>query len=56
MAQVKGDQKDLQKWLEFNSSQSNPINTYSTYDHNTHGRYELRQIEIYDDLYQINKE
>ena len=56
MAQVKGNQKDLQTWLEFNSSVSKPIDTHSTYDHNTHGRYELRQIEIYDDLYQIDKE
>jgi len=56
IAQVKGNQAELLKWIEFNSVQSNPIESYSTYDHNTHGRYELRQIEIYDDLYQINKE
>lgn len=56
VAQVKGNQGELQKWLQYNSSQSTPIDCYSTYDHNTHGRYELREIEIYDDLYEINKE
>jgi len=56
VAQVKGNQAELLKWLEFNSSASNPIDKHSTYDHNTHGRYENRAIEIYDDLYQIDKE
>jgi len=56
VAQVKGNQADLLKWLEFNSSISKSIDKHSTYDHNTHGRYEERQIEIYDDLYQIDKE
>ena len=56
VAQVKGNQKKLQKWLEFNSSISKPIDKHSTYDHNTHGRYEDRHIQIYDDLYQIDKE
>ena len=56
VAQVKGNQSELQKWLEFNSSQSDAIDKHSTYEHNTHGRYENRHIEIYDDLYQIDKE
>jgi predicted transposase YbfD/YdcC len=56
VAQVKGNQKGLLKWLEFNSSVSKPIDKHSTYDHNTHGRYEDRSIEIYDDLYQIDKD
>lgn len=42
--------------MEFNSSISKPIDEHLTYDHNTHGRYEERHIEIYDDLYQIDKE
>lgn len=53
---MKGNQAELLKWLAFNSTQSSPIDTHTTYDHNTHGRYEDRQIEIYDDLYQIDKE
>jgi predicted transposase YbfD/YdcC len=56
VAQVKGNQSDLLKWLEFNSRLSKSIDEYSTYDHNTHGRYEDRRIEVYDDLYQIDKE
>ena len=56
VAQVKGNQSELLKWIEFNSSQSDSIDKHSTYDHNTHGRYENRHIEIYDDLYQIDKE
>jgi len=56
VAQVKGNQKELQKWLEFNSSQSDCIDSFVTYDNNTHGRYEERKIEVYDDLYQIEKE
>jgi hypothetical protein len=56
VAQVKGNQKELLKWLEFNCSQSQAIDKYSTYDHNTHGRYENRHIQIFDDLYQIDKE
>jgi len=56
VAQVKGNQKELLKWVEFNSSISKSIDKFSTYDHNTHGRYEDRHIEIYDDLYQIDKE
>jgi predicted transposase YbfD/YdcC len=56
VAQVKSNQADLLKWLQFNSSQSDLIGTYTTYDHNTHGRHEERHIEIYDDLYQIDQE
>ena len=56
VAQVKSNQKELLKWVEFNSSISKSIDSFSTYDHNAHGRYEDRHIEIYDDLYQIDKE
>jgi len=56
VAQVKGNQKELLKWLEFNSSISQAVDKHSTYDHNTHGRYEDRHIQIYDDMYQIDKE
>lgn len=56
VAQVKANQAELLKWIEFNSSISKPIDEHSTYDHNMHGRHEERQIEIYDDLYQIDKE
>ena len=55
VAQVKANQKELLKWVEFNTSidDAKPIDTYISYDHNTHGRYEERICEIYDDLYQI---
>jgi len=55
VAQVKANQKELLKWVEFNTSikEAKPIDTYISYDHNTHGRYEERICEIYDDLYQI---
>ena len=42
--------------MRFNSSVSEPIDQYSTYDHNTHGRYEQRCIQVYDDFYRIDKE
>ncbi len=44
------------KWSEFNSSVSEAIDIYTTYDNNNHGRYEERRVEIFDDLYQIEKE
>ena len=55
VAQVKANQKELLKWVEFNTSinDAKPIDTHINYDHNTHGRYEERICEIYDDLYQI---
>ena len=55
VAQVKANQKELLKWVEFNTSinDDKPIDAYVSYDHNTHGRYEERICEIYDDLYQI---
>ena len=53
MAQVKKNTKDLLKWIEYNSSISEPIDEHITYDHNTHGRYEERVCQVYDDLYQI---
>ena len=55
MAQVKGNQSELLKWLKFNSSVSESIDKHSTYDPNTHGRYEDRHIEIYDDFYGIDQ-
>lgn len=56
VAQAKSNQPELLKWLEFNATTSQAIDTHKTYDHNTHGRHEERQIAIYDDLYQIDKE
>ena len=58
VAQVKGNQKELQKWVEYNTSidDAKPIDEYITYEHNTHGRYEERICQVYDDLYQIGKE
>lgn len=54
MAQVKGNTKDLLRWLTYNSSVSKPIDECNTYDPNTHGRYEERICQVYDDLYQID--
>ena len=45
--------KDLLKWIDYNSSISESIEEHITYDHNTHGRYEERICQVYDDLYQI---
>ena len=58
VAQVKANQKELLKWVEFNTSikDAQAIDTHISYEHNTHGRYEERICEIYDDLYQINNE
>lgn len=58
VAQVKGNQKELQKWVEFNTSleEAQSVDEYISYDHNTHGRYEERICEVFDDLYQIDKE
>lgn len=55
VAQVKANQKELLKWVEFNTSinDAKPIDSHIDYEHNTHGRYEERVCEIYDDLYQI---
>ena len=55
MAQVKGNSKELLKWVDYNSSLSDPTDEYITYDHNTHGRHEERVCQIYDDLYQIKE-
>ena len=55
IAQVKANQKELLEWVEFNTSVSDPIDTFESYDHNTHGRYEKRIYRVYDDLYQIDK-
>lgn len=55
VAQVKANQKELLKWVKFNTSinDAKPIDTHINYEHNTHGRHEERICEIYDDLYQI---
>ena len=55
VAQVKANQKELLKWVEFNTSinDAKPIDTHINYEHNTHGRHEERVCEIYDDFYQI---
>jgi len=43
---VKRNSKELLKWIDYNSSQSKPIDETVTYDHNTHGRYEERVCQI----------
>jgi len=53
VAQVKGNTKELLKWVDYNSSISDSIDEHITYNHNTHGRYEERVCQVYDDLYQI---
>jgi len=35
VAQVKGNSKELLKWVDYNSSLSKPIDESITYDHNT---------------------
>jgi predicted transposase YbfD/YdcC len=42
--------------MNFNMSISNPIDAYSTYDNNEHGRHEERIIEVFDDLHIIAKD
>jgi len=56
VAQVKKNSKELLKWVDFNSSVSEPIDEYISYDHNTHGRYEKRICQVYDDTYQIKED
>jgi len=58
VAQVKANQKELLKWVKFNTSidDAKPIDIHISYEYNTHGRHEERVCEIYDDLYQINNE
>ncbi len=56
MAQVKENNKNLLKWIDYNSSISEPIDKEVTYDYNVHGRYEERICQVYDDLYQIKDE
>ena len=54
MAQVKRNNKELLKWIDFNTAVNEEAHDECiTYDHNTHGRYEERVCQIYDDLYQI---
>jgi len=36
--QVKGNQAELQKWLKFNSTQSDAVDRFTTYDDNTQSR------------------
>jgi predicted transposase YbfD/YdcC len=52
---VKGNTKELLKWIDFNSSISEAIDEHISYDHNTHGRHEERVCQIYDDTYQIKE-
>ena len=58
IAQVKANQQELLSWIEFNTSikEAKPLDTFTHYDHNTHGRYEERMCEVFDDLYQIDTE
>jgi len=56
VAQVKDNQKGLANWIKFNMTISQPIDNYSTYDTNDHGRYEERSIEIFDDLHMIARD
>ena len=57
MAQVKRNSKELLKWIDFNTEvNEEALDEYITYDHNTHGRYEERICQIYDDLYQIEND
>ncbi len=54
MAQVKANSKELLKWIDFNATvNKEPLDEFISYDHNTHGRYEERICQVYDDLYQI---
>ena len=54
MAQVKGNSKELLKWVDFNTTiNDEPLDEFISYDHNTHGRHEERVCQVYDDLYQI---
>ena len=48
VAQVKGNTKELLKWVDYNSSISEPIEEHITYDNNTHGRYEERVCQVYN--------
>ena len=54
VAQVKANQKELLKSIQFNMKVSHAIDSYSTYDTNNHGRYEERAIEVFDDLHNIS--
>jgi len=54
VAQVKENSKELLKWVDFNMTvNQKPLDEYISYDHNTHGRYEERICQVFDDLYQI---
>ena len=45
------------EWLQFLIRVNpEPFDTHTTVDHNTHGRYEYRRYDIYDDTYGINSE
>ena len=56
LAQVKANNRKLQKWLWFLVKVNPPLDTHTTVDHNTHGRYEYRRCDIYDDTWGIDKE
>ena len=53
VAQVKNNQKTLCNWILFNTSikDANPIDSYTQLSNNSHGRYETRVVDIYNDLY-----
>lgn len=57
MAQVKGNQKGLLKWVAFNTSykEALPVDVNTTINKD-HGRLEERTCFVYDDLYQIENE
>lgn len=43
VVQVKGNSKELLKWVDFNTTvNKEPLDECITYDHNTHGRHEKR--------------
>ena len=54
MAQVKRNNKELLKWVDFNTTvNEKPLDEFISYDYNTHDRYEERVCQVYDDIYQI---
>jgi len=55
LAQVKSNNKTLQEWLRFLIQVNTPLDTYETVDYNSHGRYEYRRCELYDDTWGIDE-
>jgi len=56
LAQVKANNKRLKQWIGFLVKINAPIDSYTTIDHNTHGRYEYRRCDLYNDTWGIDKE